>query len=89
MDLVHDLLPDLSRIGFAVDTGHGPGNVISHPDSGGVIPGISAEPGILAAVGGAGLACGGHVIVQGQAVTGAVADVYKRQLVQRISHRFR
>ena len=37
MDFIHNLLPDLSGVGAAVDSGHGPGNIIANPDGSGVI----------------------------------------------------
>ena len=72
MDLIHDLLPDFTGIGLAVDARHGPRSVIANPDCGGVVAGVAAEPGILAAVGGTGFSGGRHAVFQGQAIAGSV-----------------
>ena len=75
MDLIHGLLPDFSGIGLAVNARHGPRSVVAYPDCGGVIAGVAAEPGILAAVSGAGFSCGRHAIFQSQAIAGSVGFV--------------
>ena len=75
MDLIHDLLPDFSGIGLAVNTRHGPRSVVADPDCSGVVAGVAAEPGVFAAVGGAGFSGGRHAIFQCQAITGSVGLV--------------
>ena len=72
MDLIHDLLPDFSGIGLAVNARHGPRSVVAYPDCGGVIAGVAAEPGVFAAVGGTGFSGCRHIIFQSQAVAGSV-----------------
>ena len=72
MNLVHNLLPDLSGIGFSVNARHSPRGIVSHPDCGGVVAGVAAEPGVFAAVGGTGFSGCRHIIFQSQAVAGSV-----------------
>ena len=73
MNLVHNPFPDFSGIGAAVDSGHGPGNIIADPYCSGVVAGIAAEPGILAAVCGSCFSGGRHSVFQSQSASGAVA----------------
>ena len=73
MDFIHNLLPDLSGVGAAVDSRHGPGNIIANPDCSGVVTGIAAEPGILAAVGGSCFSGGRYSVFQSQSSSGAIA----------------
>ena len=84
MELVHGLLPDLSRISGAVDTRHWCRLVIAHPYCHGIVPGITAEPGVLRFVGGAGFSSAGHSIVQRQTVSRAVA--FRNGPLQDIRH---
>ena len=75
VDVGHDILPDFSGDGRAVDAGHGARRIVADPDRGGVIAGVAAEPCVLRVVCGTGLT-GCLLSVNVQAAAGAVGLVH-------------
>ena len=74
VDLIHYRFPDSSCIGSTIDTRHISWYIIANPDGSGVITGVAAEPGILAAVGSTGFSGCRHIVVQSQSLAGAVGS---------------
>ena len=75
VDVCHDILPDFSGHGRAVDAGHGARRIVADPDRSGVVAGVAAEPGILRVVCGTGLT-GCLLPVNVEAAAGAVGLVH-------------
>ena len=72
MYLVHDIFPYFPCICAPVYAGHFAGDIVSHPHSRGIVAGVAAEPGVLAAVGGSCLARRGHAVIQLQPASRSV-----------------
>ena len=74
MNLIHNVLPYLPCISSSVYTRHIAGDIVAYPDGCRVVAGIAAEPGILAAVGGAGFSGCRHIVFKAQASASAVGS---------------
>ena len=71
VDQIHEVFPDLSRPGRALQSAHRFGRITADPDRGRIIMGESAEPAVLGVVCRTGLSCGGHSVVEPEAAAGS------------------